>query len=99
MYIFVSQVWREKLKLKANIFLVDFGSTIETEVRKKVRKLEVKDQAAEPPLAFKIILEGLYPVSMVKSKALTLHFLTRSCRISTGNQENEPCSPPGLLRL
>ena len=45
---------------------MDFGSSIEIEVKKKVRKLEVKDQAAKPPLAFKIILEGLYPVSMVK---------------------------------
>ena len=58
------------MNLKANIFLVDYGSTIELDVKKRVRKLQVKDQAAEPRLAFKIILEGLYPVSMVKLSAL-----------------------------
>ena len=75
MYISKSQVWSEKFKLKANVFLVDYGSTIETEVKKKVRKLKLKDRAAEPPLAFKIILEGLYPVSMVKHRAETLYSL------------------------
>lgn len=60
----IKLVWSEKFKLKANVFLVDYGSTIEIEVKKKVRKLKLKDQAAGPPLAFKIILEGLYPVSM-----------------------------------
>ena len=54
---------------------MDYGSTIETEVKKKVRKLKLKDRAAEPPLAFKIILEGLYPVSMVKHRAETLYSL------------------------
>ena len=49
---------------------MDYGSTIELDVKKRVRKLQVKDQAAEPRLAFKIILEGLYPVSMVKLSAV-----------------------------
>lgn len=60
----MKMVWRERFNLKANVFLVDYGSTIEIDVKKKVRKLKLKNQAAEPPLAFKIILEGLYPVSM-----------------------------------
>ena len=83
------------------MFLVDYGSTIEIEVKKKVRKLKLKDQAAEPPLAFKIILEGLYPVSMVNSKVQSCNFLLSNlilcCRILTGCQEIVSCSPTGLL--
>ena len=52
------------MHLMASVFLVDYGSTVEIEVKKRVRKLQLKNQAVEPPLAFKIILEGLYPISM-----------------------------------
>ena len=65
-------MWRENLRLKANVFLMDFGSTIEIDVKKYARKVEVKDQALEPPLAFEIVLKGLYPVSMVISEMLQL---------------------------
>ena len=72
------------MHLKASVFLVDYGSSIEIEVKKRVRKLQLKDQAVEPPLAFKIILAGLYPISMVNQVALTLYFLTKCCRTLTG---------------
>ena len=50
----------------AKCFLTDFGSTVEKiDVRTRVRQLQPKEKALEPPMAFKIILEGLYPVSMV----------------------------------
>ena len=63
--------------MKANVFLVDYGSIIETDVKKKVRKLQLKNQAAEPAQAFRIILEGLYPVSMVNHRVVTLYFLIK----------------------
>ena len=72
------------MHLMASVFLVDYGSTVEIDVKKRVRKLQLKNQAVEPPLAFKIILEGLYPISMVNQEALTLYFLTKCCRILTG---------------
>ena len=60
----------------ASVFLVDYGSTVEIEVKKRVRKLQLKNQAVEPPLAFKIILEGLYPISMVNQEALTSLYIS-----------------------
>merc|ERR1719219_963049 len=60
----IKMLWWGNSRLKANVFLPDYGSTIEIDVKKKARKLQLKAQLEEPPLAFKIILEGLYPISM-----------------------------------
>ena len=83
----------------ASVFLVDYGSTVEIEVKKRVRKLQLKNQAVEPPLAFKIILEGLYPISMVNKEALTLYFLTKCCRILTGCRGARNFRRSGLPRF
>ena len=78
------------MNLKANVFLVDYGNTVEVDVKKSARKLQLKDQAAEPHLAFKIILEGLYPVSMVKLSAIIESLLKlQCCRTLTGCQETD----------
>ena len=51
--------------LKAKVFLLDFGSTIDrVDVRTEVRELQPSQQLSQEPLAFKIILAGLYPVSL-----------------------------------
>ena len=51
--------------MKVKVFLLDFGSTIDrVDVTTKVRHLRPTRELSQDPLAFKIILAGLYPVSM-----------------------------------
>lgn len=51
--------------MKAKVFLLDYGSTIDrVDMTTNVRHLKPTKELSQDPLAFKIILAGLYPVSM-----------------------------------
>ena len=49
----------------AKVFLIDYGTTIERiDVKFTVKPLQPHGQISTAPLAFKIILGGIFPVSM-----------------------------------